>query len=140
MDDPNRPNRAEVAQRLRQARLYLGLSQEEVAKATGIPRSAISLIESAQRGVEALQLSALAKLYQRPTDHFVAHEIVESTDEPTAHLARSIRDLLVPPGNRLEALKGDRKGRHSIRINDQWRICFRWDDGHAYDVEIVDYH
>jgi proteic killer suppression protein len=54
--------------------------------------------------------------------------------------ARSLQDLLVPPGNRLEALKGDRKGQHSIRINDQWRICFRWLDGHAYDVEIVDYH
>lgn len=54
--------------------------------------------------------------------------------------ARSLQDLLVPPGNRLEALKGDRKGQHSIRINDQWRICFRWLDGHAYDVDIVDYH
>jgi len=54
--------------------------------------------------------------------------------------ARSLQDLLVPPGNRLETLKGDRKGQHSIRINDQWRICFRWVEGHAYDVEIVDYH
>lgn len=48
--------------------------------------------------------------------------------------------LRVPPGNRLEALKGDRKGQHSIRINDQWRICFRWQDGDSYDVEITDYH
>jgi len=54
--------------------------------------------------------------------------------------ARNLRDLLVPPGNMLEALKGDRKGQHSIRVNDQWRICFRWVEGHAYDVEIVDYH
>ncbi len=54
--------------------------------------------------------------------------------------ARSLQDLLVPPGNRLEALKGDRKGQHSIRVNDQWRICFYWHEGHAYDVEIVDYH
>lgn len=54
--------------------------------------------------------------------------------------ARTFRDLLVPPGNMLEALKGDRKGQHSIRVNDQWRICFRWVEGHAYDVEIVDYH
>jgi toxin HigB-1 len=54
--------------------------------------------------------------------------------------ARTLQDLLVPPGNRLEALKGDRRGQHSIRVNDQWRICFRWSDGHAYDVEIVDYH
>ncbi len=49
-------------------------------------------------------------------------------------------DLRIPPGNRLEALKGSRKGQHSIRINDQWRICFRWIDGDAHDVEIVDYH
>jgi proteic killer suppression protein len=48
--------------------------------------------------------------------------------------------LRVPPGNRLEALSGDREGQHSVRINDQWRICFVWKDGHAYDVEIVDYH
>ncbi|HEY6281515.1 MAG TPA: type II toxin-antitoxin system RelE/ParE family toxin [Burkholderiales bacterium] len=54
--------------------------------------------------------------------------------------ARSLQDLLVPPGNRLEALKGNRKGQHSIRINDQWRLCFRWSEGHAFDVEIVDYH
>lgn len=53
--------------------------------------------------------------------------------------AGKLSDLRVPPGNRLEALKGDRQGQHSIRINDQWRICFRWDDG-AHDVEIVDYH
>jgi len=54
--------------------------------------------------------------------------------------ARTLGDLMVPPGNRLEALKGDRKGQHSIRINDQWRICFRWIEGHPFDVEIVDYH
>ena len=49
-------------------------------------------------------------------------------------------DLAVPPGNHLQMLKGDRRGRHSIRINDQWRICFMWRDGDAYDVQIVDYH
>jgi toxin HigB-1 len=54
--------------------------------------------------------------------------------------AEQLDDLLVPPGNRLEKLAGDRKGQHSIRINDQWRICFRWSEGDAYDVEIVDYH
>jgi proteic killer suppression protein len=54
--------------------------------------------------------------------------------------ARRLEDLRVPPANRLEALKGDRSGQHSIRINDQWRICFVWRNGHAYDVEIVDYH
>jgi toxin HigB-1 len=56
------------------------------------------------------------------------------------HAARLIEDLRVPPGNRLELLKGDRAGFHSIRINNQWRICFRWDKGDAFDVEIVDYH
>jgi len=56
------------------------------------------------------------------------------------HRARSLQDLQVPPGNRLEALKGDRKGQHSIRINDKWRICFAWQQGDVYDVEIVDYH
>jgi proteic killer suppression protein len=54
--------------------------------------------------------------------------------------AAELRDLTTPPGNRLEALKGDRSGQHSIRINDQFRICFVWKDGHAEDVEIADYH
>lgn len=54
--------------------------------------------------------------------------------------AADINDLRVPPGNRLEALEGNRKGQHSIRINNQWRICFTWSQGDAYDVEIVDYH
>jgi toxin HigB-1 len=54
--------------------------------------------------------------------------------------AASLNDLRVPPGNRLEALAGDRKGQYSIRINKQWRICFRWENGDAHDVEIVDYH
>ena len=56
------------------------------------------------------------------------------------HQARRLDDLRAPPGNRLEALKGDRAGLHSIRINDQWRICFRWQGEDAFDVEIVDYH
>jgi proteic killer suppression protein len=54
--------------------------------------------------------------------------------------AVQIADLAVPPGNRLEKLKGDRAGQWSIAINMQWRICFRWEAGHAYDVEVVDYH
>jgi toxin HigB-1 len=54
--------------------------------------------------------------------------------------AKRLEDLRVPPGNQLEALKGDRRGQHSIRVNDQWRICFHWRDGEALDVEIVDYH
>jgi len=54
--------------------------------------------------------------------------------------ARELDDLRVPPGNRLEALHGDRRGQHSIRVNDQWRICFEWRETAAWSVEIVDYH
>jgi toxin HigB-1 len=56
------------------------------------------------------------------------------------HQARRLDDLRAPPGNRLEALKADRSGPHSIRINDQWRICFRWQGEDVFEVEIVDYH
>jgi len=54
--------------------------------------------------------------------------------------ARTLNDLKQSPGNHLEALKGNRKGQYSIRVNDQWRICFKWSEGDVYDVEIVDYH
>jgi toxin HigB-1 len=54
--------------------------------------------------------------------------------------ARSLSDLRAPPGNRLEALKGERSGQYSIRVTDQWRICFAWREGGPFDVEIVDYH
>jgi len=56
------------------------------------------------------------------------------------NIAEALEDLKVPPNNHLEALKGDRQGQHSIRINDQFRICFKWLDNKAFDVEIVDYH
>jgi proteic killer suppression protein len=56
------------------------------------------------------------------------------------HRARTLDDLRRPPGNRLEALKGNRKGQHSVRANDQWRICFAWREANAEQVEIVDYH
>ena len=54
--------------------------------------------------------------------------------------AKNLNDLKIPPANNLEKLKGDREGQHSIRINDQWRICFKWKDGDAHEVEITDYH
>ena len=54
--------------------------------------------------------------------------------------ATRLDEMRVPPGNRLEGLRGDRKGQHSIRVNDRYRVCFRWHDGHAYDVGVVDYH
>jgi toxin HigB-1 len=73
------------------------------------------------RGFAAIQRVALRKLQQ-------------------LHFATQLSDLAAPPGNHLEPLKGDRKGQHSIRINDQWRICFVWRDGNAFDVEIADYH
>lgn len=56
------------------------------------------------------------------------------------HVATKVTDLRVPPGNRLHALKGDRAGHHAIAVNDQWRICFRFEDGDAYEVEFCDYH
>ena len=56
------------------------------------------------------------------------------------HAAVTLRDMAVPPGNRLELLKGDRAGQYSVRVNDKWRICFRWQGSDAYDVEIDDYH
>jgi toxin HigB-1 len=56
------------------------------------------------------------------------------------HAATTLEDLRIPPGNRLERLVGDRRGQHSIRINEQFRLCFEWHDGNAYDVEITDYH
>ncbi len=56
------------------------------------------------------------------------------------HAATDLADLRIPPGNKLEKLSGDRQGQHSIRINDQWRVCFVWRKGDAYDVEITDYH
>ena len=68
----------------------------------------------------------------------IAKIALRKLDQVDASVA--IEDLRAPPGNRLENLKGDRAGQWSIRINDQWRICFRWQDGGAWDVEIVDYH
>ena len=74
------------------------------------------------------------------TPRFRAFERIARRKLLYLHQARSLQDLRVPPGNRLEAMAGDRRGQHSIRINDRWRICFIWIDGEAYDVEIVDYH
>jgi toxin HigB-1 len=71
---------------------------------------------------------------------FVAIERVARRKLEMLAAAVKLDDLRSPPGNRLEALKGDREGHYSIRINDQWRVCFRWVDGDAWDVEIVDYH
>ena len=71
---------------------------------------------------------------------FVAFEATAMRKLQQLHAAPNLDFLRVPPGNRLEALSGDRAGQHSIRINDQWRVCFVWEAGHAWQVEIVDYH
>jgi toxin HigB-1 len=73
------------------------------------------------RDIRDIQVRALMKLQQ-------------------LNAAGGLKDLSIPSSNQLEALKGDRKGEYSIRINKQWRICFKWRDGHAFDVEIADYH
>jgi proteic killer suppression protein len=75
----------------------------------------------------------------KPTKRFRAFQAVAERKLQMLEIARRIDDLRIPPANRLEALKGDRQGQFSIRINDQWRLCFRFADGTAYDVEIVDY-
>ena len=76
----------------------------------------------------------------RRVRRFASFERVARRKLRQLEIAGRLDDLRVPPGNRLEALKGDRKGQHSIRINDQYRVCFRWTDAGPADVEIVDYH
>jgi len=82
------------------------------------------------------------KIWQREFSRKLPTGIQETALNRLRLLNAAVRleNLRVPPGNKLEALKGDMKGWHSIRINRQWRICFRWSDGHAHDVHIVDYH
>jgi len=81
------------------------------------------------------------RLHHRlPSRRFRAIEQVARRKLRQLDSATELRDLAAPLGNRVEALRGDRKGQHSMRINDQWRICFLWRDRDAYDVEIVDYH
>jgi proteic killer suppression protein len=82
------------------------------------------------------------RLFDRERSRYIAPDIQATALRKLKMLnaAVKINDLLIPPSNRLEKLKGDRAGQWSIAINMQWRICFRWEAGHAYDVEIVDYH
>ncbi len=75
-----------------------------------------------------------------PVKRFVNIAAVARRKLRQLEIAERLDDLRVPPGNRLEALKGDRGGQHSIRVNDQFRVCFRWTDAGVEDVEIVDYH
>jgi proteic killer suppression protein len=76
----------------------------------------------------------------QPAPRFVNIRRVAERKLEMLHRALTLDDLRAPPNNRLEALQGRRKGQHSIRVNDQWRVCFVWREGHAWQVEIVDYH
>lgn len=82
------------------------------------------------------------KIFQRQFSRKLPQNIQRKARQKLLMLDAAVEldNLLIPPGNKLEALKDDRQGQHSIRINDQWRICFVWKDGDAYGVEIVDYH
>ncbi|MBP1688215.1 MAG: higB [Deltaproteobacteria bacterium] len=88
----------------------------------------------ADKRTQALYLTGKAKRFPPDVADRAARKL-EYVD-----LATSLDDLTVPPGNRLHRLEGDREGQHAIAINDQWRICFRFADGDAYDVEVGDYH
>lgn len=91
--------------------------------------------------VKTFRCEETERLYHRQrSKRFQAIERVARRKLRQLDSAVELRDLAVPPGNRLEALRGDREGQHSIRINEQWRICFVWRDGDVYDVEIVNYH
>lgn len=81
-----------------------------------------------------------ALFHSRPVPRFASIERIARRKLLQLHAATELASLRIPPGNRLEALKGDRKGQHSIRINDQWRVCFIWRKDGAHRVEIVDYH
>ena len=81
-----------------------------------------------------------ALFHSRAVSRFRNIERVARRKLLQVHAATELASRRVPPGNQLEALKADRKGQHSIRINDQWRVCFLWKDGHAHQVEVVDYH
>ena len=83
---------------------------------------------------------AEALFNDRPSRRFQAIQNATRRKLEILAAAQTLEDLTSPPGNRLEPLKGDRRGQHSIRINNQWRLCFRWENGDAYNVEIADYH
>ena len=92
--------------------------------------------------IRSFRNAAAEAAWQRRFVKGVPNDVMRTANRKLTqiHNARRLDDLRAPPGNRLEALSGDRAGQHSIRINDQWRVCFRWRHGDAYEVEIVDYH
>ncbi len=92
--------------------------------------------------IKSFRCKETKKVFSRRFSKKLPTDIQESARQKMVILdsATAINDLRIPPGNRLEELKDDRKGQHSIRINGQWRICFEWKSGDSYHVEIVDYH
>jgi toxin HigB-1 len=91
--------------------------------------------------IQSFRCKETEALFQyRHSNRFRAFERIALRKLLQMHAATELRVLASPPGNQLEALRGDRKRQHSIRINDQWRICFIWRNGHFHEVEIVDYH
>jgi proteic killer suppression protein len=92
--------------------------------------------------IKAIRDSETEKIFRRERSRKLPPDIQQTAYRKLRylHVAKDLTDLRIPPSNRLEKLKGDRRGQHSIRINDRWRICFPWKSNDAYDVEIVDYH
>lgn len=92
--------------------------------------------------IKSFRDKATAAVFQGTTPKGFPPDVAKTARRKLQALdaATTLGDLRVPPGNKLEALKDDRAGQHSIRVNDQWRLCFAWTDGHAYEAEIVDYH
>jgi len=92
--------------------------------------------------IKSISDKETAKIFRREKSRKLPADIQQVAYRKLRMLnnAQNLQDLRVPPANRLEKLKGDRAGQYSIRINERWRICFRWRGGDAYDVEIVDYH
>ena len=92
--------------------------------------------------IKSFKCKETEKIFNRQFSHKFPNDIQRVALRKLRMLNRAmmLQDLKVPPGKRLEELKGKRKGQHSIRINDQWRICFFWKENNSYDVEIVDYH
>ena len=92
--------------------------------------------------IKSFKSKETQKVFRRAFSRKLPQDIQKTAYRRLAflHSARELKDLLLPPSNRLEKLHGDRQGQYSIRINEQWRICFKWQDGDAYEVEIMDYH
>jgi len=92
--------------------------------------------------IKSFNCKHTAKLFDRQAYKKLPQNILRAARRKLLMLdaATKVEDLTIPPGNRLERLKGRRTGQYSIRINDQWRICFNWKEGNAYDAEICDYH